>query len=191
MTDQGKAIIFSAPSGSGKTTIVKKLIEQFPSLKFSISATTRQPRGNEKDGEDYYFLSLDDFENKIRNKEFFEYEEVYSGTYYGTLKSEVQRIWDEGNHVIFDVDVVGGVNLKSQLKDRALGIFIKVGDSNQLKERLQNRGTDSQEEIEKRVAKATEEMGYEKFFDASIVNDDLDKAINEASQVVRSFLEGL
>ena len=159
MQQQGKAIIFSAPSGAGKTTIVKNLLDQLPELRFSVSATTRKPRGSqEQHGVDYYFLSVDEFKSNIQNNKFYEWEEVYSNLYYGTLKSEVQKIWDQGNHVVFDIDVVGGVNLKRTFGHRALSIFVGVKDIGILRKRLEGRSTESKEDLEMRVKKAAKEM---------------------------------
>lgn len=184
----GKVIIFSAPSGAGKTTIVRHLLEMFPQLNFSISATTRTPRGQEENGKDYYFLSKEAFEKGIQQGAFVEYEEVYAGTYYGTLKSEVQRIWDAGNVVVFDVDVVGGVNLKKLYGEQALSIFIQAPSVEALAERLRGRGTDTEESVQKRIAKATEEMSYAPQFDHRLINDDLAKAFKEAEELVQAFI---
>jgi guanylate kinase len=184
-----KIIIFSAPSGSGKTTIVKHLMKNIPSLSFSISATSRVPRSNEENGKDYYFLSPEEFRKKISNNEFLEWEEVYEGTYYGTLKSEVKRIAEKGEVAVFDVDVVGGTNLKKQFGDSALAVFIKAPSLQVIEERLNSRGTDSPETINKRVAKAEKELGYARFFDEIIVNDELEKAYREAENIVKTFVE--
>src|SRR6188508_1926173 len=162
----GKAIIFSAPSGSGKTTIVKHLLKTNPDLGFSISASTRDKRGRtEQHGKDYYFLSPMDFKKKIDNDEFIEWEEVYEGNFYGTLKSEIERIWREGRNVIFDVDVKGGINLKKYFGDRALAIFVKVPSLEVLKERLKDRGTESEESLSRRLFKAQFEMSFQGKFD--------------------------
>ncbi len=185
----GKLFIFSAPSGSGKTTIVKHLLKLNLGLEFSISATSRNMRSGETDGKDYHFLSADDFAARIENDEFVEWEEVYKGCYYGTLKSELERIWANGNHVVFDVDVVGGVNLKKIFGDKALSIFIQAPSVEELENRLRGRGTDSDQEITKRIDKAKYEMTFAKEFDTIIVNDDLDKAYAEAEESVRRFLE--
>ena len=184
----GKLIIFSAPSGAGKTTIVKHLLQKGFNLEFSISACNRQPRNNEIDGKDYYFLTTEDFKQKIKEGEFIEWEEVYSGRYYGTLRSEVDRIWNEGKNVLFDVDVVGGVNIKKQFGDKALSVFIMPPSVDELRRRLISRATDSKEEIEKRVAKAKKEMEYAKYFDKVILNDNLDRAKQEAEQTLKDFL---
>ncbi|MCT4637520.1 MAG: guanylate kinase [Bacteroidales bacterium] len=185
----GKLLIFSAPSGSGKTTIVKHLLKLNLGLEFSISATSRNMRNGETDGKDYHFLSSDDFAARIDKDEFVEWEEVYKGCYYGTLKSELERIWSNGNHVVFDVDVVGGVNLKKIFGDKALSLFVQAPSVEELENRLKGRGTDSDEEIAKRIDKAKYEMTFAKEFDTIIVNDNLEKAYAEAEKSVRSFLE--
>ncbi|MBR5856130.1 MAG: guanylate kinase [Bacteroidales bacterium] len=182
-----KVIIFSAPSGAGKSTIVGYLLKKFPFLEFSVSATSRKPRGEEVNGKHYYFFSTDQFETKIKNGEFIEYEEVYSGSYYGTLKSEVERIWDKGNIIIFDIDVKGGVNLKRLYGANALAIFIQPPSVEELRNRLIGRGTDSAEAIERRVAKAQEELAYANKFDRIIVNDNLEEALKEAENCVSEF----
>lgn len=184
----GKAVIFSAPSGSGKTTIVRYLLDKFQELQFSISATTRVARGYEVDGRDYYFLSWEVFESKIQNEEFLEWEEVYAGVKYGTLKSEVTRIWNRKQSVIFDVDVEGGARLKRKLGSSALAIFVKVPDMETLRNRLKSRRTESDESLEARVAKASQEMSYESKFDVTIINDNLDDALAEAESIVGKFL---
>lgn len=183
-----KALIFSAPSGSGKSTIVHHILDLHPEMEFSVSATSRPLRGEEKHGVDYYFLSEEDFRARIAADGFVEYEEVYPGRFYGTLKSEIQRIWDAGHVVIFDVDVKGGVNLKKYFGENALSVFIQAPSVEELRERLIARATDSAEDIEKRVAKAAEEMTYAPKFDAVLVNDDLDKAYAEAEKLVDDFL---
>lgn len=188
MTDNGKLIIFSAPSGSGKTTIVRYLLEQLPQLAFSISATSREPRPNEKHGRDYYFLSDYEFKLRAENGEFLEWEEVYNGTKYGTLKREVDRIWAVGKHVIFDIDVVGGLNLKKQFPKRALAVYVQVPHIADLERRLRNRGTDSDEKIEMRLRKAQEEAKRAPEFDVVIVNDDLDRVKQEALKIVSEFI---
>ncbi|MEO9872460.1 guanylate kinase [Ekhidna sp.] len=185
---KGKAIIFSAPSGAGKTTIVHSLLDRIPSLRFSISATTRQRRPTEIDGRDYHFLSIQDFKNKLNSEELLEWEEVYSDTFYGTLKQEIERIWSEGNHVIFDVDVKGGKKLKKILADRAISIFVKVKNEKVLRDRLEMRNTESEEILNMRVNKAAEEMREEKHFDTVVLNEDLDEAIGEAEAIVKSFI---
>ena len=184
----GKLVIFSAPSGSGKTTLVKHLLAQFPELSFSISATSRAPRGKEQDGVDYYFLSNDAFAAKAENGDFLEWEEVYKGTSYGTLNSEVERLWSMGKTVAFDIDVVGGLNLKKQFGHNALAIFIQAPNLEELRKRLEGRGTDSAEKIEMRLAKANEELERAPEFDAVIINDQLEHAQKEAEALLREFL---
>lgn len=186
--DNRKAVIFSAPSGSGKSTIVSHILKLHPELKFSVSAASRAPRGEEKNGVAYWFISADEFRKRIADNEFVEYEEVYPGSFYGTLKSEVERIWDNGDAIIFDVDVKGGVNLKKYFGDRALSVFIQAPSVEVLRQRLVNRATDSPEAIERRVAKAAEEMTYADKFDHIIVNDDLQKAYADAEKLVDDFL---
>lgn len=182
-----KVIIFSAPSGAGKSTVVGHLLQKFPFLEFSISATSRMPRGAEKDGKDYYFFSRDQFETKIQNGEFVEYEEVYTGSYYGTLRSEVQRIWDKGHIIVFDIDVKGGINLKKLYGKNALAIFIQPPSIEELRNRLVNRGTDTSEAIEKRISKASEELTYAVQFDTVLVNDVLENTLEEAEKLVSDF----
>ncbi|MFO7852708.1 MAG: guanylate kinase [Bacteroidota bacterium] len=186
--DKGKLIIVSAPSGSGKTSIVKYLLDHLPELDFSISATSRPPRRGEQNGVDYYFMSADEFREKIKNNEFVEWEEVYKDTYYGTLRSEINRAWDKDRHIIFDVDVEGGLSLKAEYGDRALSLFIKPPGINELRERLINRGADHPSEIEMRINKAQEEMDKAPNFDKVIINDDLDKACGDALRICKSFL---
>ena len=186
---KGKLVIFSAPSGSGKTTIVKRIIEMGVNLEFSISACTRKPRGSEEDGKDYYFLSPDTFRKKIENREFIEWEEVYENQYYGTLKSEMKRLWDQGKNIIFDIDVKGGVNLKKQFGKDALALFIKAPSIEELERRLRNRKTDSEDSIQKRLKKASYELTFEHKFDKVIINDNLDMAIVETYQTVNNFLQ--
>jgi guanylate kinase len=185
----GKLIIFSAPSGSGKTTIVKRLLSTFPQFEFSISATSRQPRGEERNGVDYFFLTQDEFRQKVAENAFVEWEEVYNGTCYGTLRSEMERIWAKGNVIIFDVDVMGGINLKRIFGERACSIFIKAPSVEALRERLIGRGTDSAETIEKRVAKAEFELSKASEFDFVVVNDILDNAVAETEQIITDFLK--
>ena len=186
---KGKLIVFSAPSGSGKTTIVRHLLnqEQFQ-LEFSISATSREARGNEKDGEDYYFISAKEFKNKIKLDEFLEWEEVYIDNFYGTLKTEVERIWSKGKHVIFDIDVAGGLRIKKKFPERTLAVFVKPPDINELIIRLKQRGEESSEKIAMRVAKAPTEMATAPQFDTIILNDDLTTALNDAENLVKDFL---
>ncbi len=183
-----KAIIFSAPSGAGKSTIVNHIIPLFPELEFSVSATSRAPRGQETDGREYYFFSEEEFRRKIAADEFVEYEEVYPGSFYGTLKAELQRIWDKGHVVVFDVDVKGGMNMKRIFGERAFSVFIQPPSVEELRNRLIHRATDSAEAIEKRVAKAAEEMAYADRFDHIIVNKDLGKALKEAETIVKEFI---
>ena len=182
-----KLIIFSAPSGAGKTTIVRHLLENNPNLTFSVSATTRERRAHEVDGKDYYFMPRAEFEQKIENKEFAEYEEVYHGTYYGTLKSEIERLRAEGKNVIFDVDVEGGLRLKKKYKEDALAIFVKVSSVEVLKERLNKRNTETEEKRAERIAKAVKELMYEKLFDVVIENDNLEEAFQKAQQLYNDF----
>lgn len=186
---QGKLIIFSAPSGAGKTTIVKHLLTKFPSLSFSISATTRELRGDEKNEKDYYFISKEDFLHKVAHQEFVEFEEVYSGTFYGTLRSEIQRIWDQDKHVIFDIDVEGGLRLKRKYEKDALAIFVQPPSLDVLKERLTGRGTDSPEKLQERFAKAEKELGYANKFDVILKNFDLQTACLEAEKLVGDFIK--
>lgn len=186
--DSGKLIIFSAPSGSGKTTIVHFLLEQLPNLAFSISATSRAPRGQEKNGVDYYFLSPEEFEKRVQENAFLEWEEVYAGTRYGTLRSDVERLWAEGKHVIFDIDVVGGLNLKKQFGANALAVYVQVPNDEALEKRLRARGTDSEEKIQQRLAKAKTEQKLAPQFDVVLVNDDLQRAKNEALERVKGFI---
>lgn len=184
----GKLVIFSAPSGAGKSTLVHYLLPKFGELSFSISATSRAPRGEEKHGQDYYFLSAEDFQKRAQNDEFLEWEEVYAGTYYGTLKSEVQRLWDEGKTVVFDIDVVGGLNLKKIFGPQALAMFVQAPSIQVLEQRLRGRGTDSEEKIAERLAKASTEMERAPEFDAIIINDELERAKAEAAETLENFL---
>jgi len=184
-----KLIIFSAPSGSGKTTIITEVLKSFPNLEFSVSACSRKPRKGEVHGKNYYFLSINEFKQKIANDEFVEWEEVYKDNFYGTLKSELHRIWNKGNHVVFDVDVVGGINLKKKFPDNSLAIFIKAPSIEALEQRLRNRGTETEEQIQKRIGKAQKELEYSKYFDIVIVNDVLDIAVNETIDAIKRFLE--
>lgn len=183
-----KVVIFSAPSGSGKTTIVKYLLGELPTLEFSISATSRAPRGKEKNGVDYFFFTAEEFAAAVDRGLFVEHEEVYAGTCYGTLRSEVERIWAKGGVVVFDVDVVGGVNLKKTFGEDALSLFIQPPSVDELRNRLVGRGTDSVEAIERRVGKAAEELTYASKFDCVVVNDDLAQAQATALAAVRSFI---
>lgn len=185
----GKLIVFSAPSGSGKTTIVKYLLSQEElKLDFSISATSRAPRGNEVNGKDYYFLSLEDFKKKIKNDEFLEWEEVYRDNFYGTLRSEVERIWAKGKNVIFDIDVVGGLDIKKIYPEKTLAVFVKPPSIEELKIRLKKRQTESPDKISMRVAKASIELATAPQFDHIIVNNDLNTALEEAYTLVSDFV---
>ena len=183
-----KVLIFSAPSGSGKSTIVNHILGLHPEVEFSVSATSRLPRGEEKDGVEYFFYAADIFRLLVRDDKFVEFEEVYPDRFYGTLKAEVNRSWARGHVIIFDVDVKGGVNLKKYFGDQALSVFIQAPSVEILRERLVKRGTDSAEDIEKRVAKAAEEMTYAPRFDKVLVNDDLATAFAEAEEMVDTFL---
>ena len=184
----GKVVIFSAPSGSGKTTIVKQLLTRYPEFEFSISATSRAPRGQEQHGIDYYFLSQEEFAARVAADAFVEWEEVYAGTSYGTLKSEVERIWAKGHVILFDVDVMGGINLKKFFGADACSIFIMPPSIEELRRRLVGRATDSMEVIEKRVSKAAFELEKAPEFDHTVVNDDLEKAIEDTRHILNDFL---
>jgi len=186
---KGKLIIFSAPSGAGKTTIVQHLLKKFPLLSFSISATTREQRGDEVNGKDYYFISQSDFLHKIAQKEFVEFEEVYSGTFYGTLRSEIQRIWASGKHVIFDIDVEGGLHLKKKYGDNAMAVFVDPPSLEVLIERLTSRGTDAPEKLAERIKKADKELQYANRFDVVLKNHDLKISCAEAEKLVTNFLK--
>ena len=186
---KGKLIIFSAPSGAGKTTIVKHLLQQNLNLEFSISATSRKARPNEKHGKDYYFLSNTEFRQKIENNEFLEWEEVYNDILYGTLKNEVERIRETGKNVVFDVDVVGGLNIKKYYGIDALAVFVQPPSVEELRTRLTNRSTETEEKIKMRVAKAEEELSYAPQFDVILINDSLEKAFEKAESLVSSFLK--
>ena len=184
----GKALIFSAPSGSGKTTIVKHLIQSNADLGFSISASTRDKRGRtEQNGQDYYFLTPEEFKKKIDDDEFIEWEEVYEGNFYGTLKSEIERVWSEGKNVIFDVDVKGGLNLKKYFGTKALAIFVKVPSMEVLEERLHDRGTETKESLSRRLFKAKFEMSFQDRFDVVLVNGNLEKSLKEAQTLYDKF----
>ncbi len=185
-----KSIIFSAPSGSGKTTIVHRLMAMHLPLAFSISATSRSPRKGEKDGQDYYFLSAEDFKKKIQEDAFVEWEEVYTSQYYGTLRNELNRIHNMGKIAVFDIDVVGGCNLKEKLGDAALSIFIRVPDLNVLEQRLRHRATDNEASIAKRINKAQEELSYAPQFDIIIDNIDLEQAVEDTYKHIQHFLKG-
>ncbi|MBK0384387.1 guanylate kinase [Pedobacter sp. SD-b] len=186
---QGKLIIFSAPSGAGKTTIVHHLLKTFPDkIAFSISATTRPSRGDERDNEDYYFISKEEFLHKVAKHEFVEFEEVYSGTFYGTLKSEIQRIWDEGKTVIFDLDVEGGLRLKKKYGNNALAIFVQPPSLEVLVERLTGRGTESEQKVSERISKAAKELTYAPKFDVILKNDELSLACKQAEDLLLNFI---
>jgi guanylate kinase len=184
-----KLIILSAPSGAGKSTIINALMKTDLNLEFSISACNRAPRTGEEHGKDYYFLSTNEFEQKIKDEAFIEWEEVYEQHYYGTLKSELERIEQNRNHVIFDIDIAGGLNLKKIFKEQALALFIMPPSVEELERRLRSRATDSEENILKRVAKAEEEISYAKQFDKIVINEDVEKAIAETESVIRAFLK--
>jgi guanylate kinase len=188
ISPKGKLIIVSAPSGAGKTTVVHHLLKQDLGLEFSVSACSREKRIDEVDGKDYYFIPVEVFKNKIRNDEFVEWEEVYPGQFYGTLRSEIERIREKGSHVIFDVDVIGGLNLKRKFTEGALALFIMPPSIEELEQRLARRSSDSNESIRKRIEKAKKEISYSSQFDVVIVNDVLEKALEEAEQTVRKFL---
>lgn len=186
---EGKLIIFSAPSGSGKTTIVRHLLAKYNNLGFSISACTRDRRGrNEVQGKDYYFLTPEEFKKSIDNNEFVEWEEVYPGGYYGTLKSEIERLWAEGKHVLFDVDVKGGLKLKEYFKERALAIFVKAPSEEAIKERLMARGTETEDSLSKRLFKVKFEMSFQDRFDVILLNDNLESALVKAEELVENFV---
>lgn len=185
---EGKLFIFSAPSGAGKTTIVKHLLSKYKMLEFSVSACSRAPRNGEVDGADYHFLSVDDFRRRIANDEFVEWEEVYPGSYYGTLWSEVRRIWDKGHHVMFDVDVKGGLNLKKKFPKNSLAVFVMPPSVDELRMRLVKRGSETEESINVRVGKALEEMKFSDQFDLIIVNKQVETAFFEAEKAIESFI---
>lgn len=188
-TKKGKLLVFSAPSGSGKTTIVRHLLAlDYLNLEFSISATSRPSRGEEVDGKDYYFLSIKEFKNKIKNNEFLEWEEVYRDSFYGTLKSEVERIWAKGKHVIFDIDVAGGLRIKKKYPAETLAVFVKPPSVDELKIRLKKRKTESEEKINMRIAKASIELATAPQFDIIIKNVNLDRALQEAEKLVADFV---
>lgn len=188
--NKGKLIVFSAPSGSGKTTIVRHLLGiKDLNLEFSISAASRERRGSEIDGKDYYFLSLKEFKNKIKNDEFLEWEEVYRDNFYGTLKTEVERIWAMGKNVIFDIDVSGGLRIKRKFPEETLAIFVKPPSIDELKIRLKNRKTETEDKINMRVAKASAELATAPLFDVIVVNDDLEKALIQAEKLVNDFVK--
>ena len=185
----GKLVIFSAPSGSGKTTIVRELLKRFDCFEFSISATSRQPRGQEQNGVDYYVMTNEEFTARVERDEFVEWEEVYAGTCYGTLKSEMERIWNAGKVIIFDVDVMGGISLKRLFGDDACSMFIMPPSIEELERRLRGRGTDAEEVILKRIAKAEFEISKADQFDHCVINDDLSVAVDEATAIINEFLK--
>jgi guanylate kinase len=189
MDQKGKCIIFSAPSGAGKTTIVHALLDAKIGLEFSVSACSREPRPNEIDGKDYYFLGITGFKQKIEEDAFIEWEEVYTNNFYGTLKSEVERIWSDGKAVIFDVDVIGGLNLKRIFGSNALAIFVQPPSYEELEKRLRYRSTESEEKIQQRMSKAHKELSCAPDFDAVLVNDNLEKAIEKAKSMVIEFIQ--
>ncbi len=186
---EGKLIVFSAPSGSGKTTIVRHLLKQERlNLAFSVSATSREPRGTEADGEDYYFISMKEFKQHIKNEDFLEWEEVYRDNFYGTLKSEVERLWSEGKHVIFDIDVAGGLRIKRKFPEKTLAVFVKPPSIDELKIRLKKRSTESDDKINMRIAKASVELATAPQFDHVIKNYDLNTALQEAEDLVANYI---
>jgi guanylate kinase len=187
-TQSGKILIFSAPSGSGKTTIVRHLLQNNANLGFSVSACTRARRAHEQDGKDYYFLSLAEFKQKITKQEFVEWEEVYENSFYGTLKSEIERIWAQGKHVIFDVEVHGGLNLKKYYGDKALSVFVTVPSLEILENRLRARQTESEESLQKRIAKFKYELTFQDKFDAILLNENLDETLQNAQELVSEFV---
>jgi len=186
---KGKFIIVSAPSGAGKTSIVRRLMEAGLGLEFSVSAASRKPRAGESDGKDYYFISADEFRNKIINEELLEWQEVYKDQYYGTLKSEVQRIWEKGHHVLFDVDVQGGMNLKAMYPEISLSLFIMPPSPEELEKRLRLRSTENEESLKKRLDKAGQEISFAKQFDKIIINDKLEDAVQQSINEVSQFLK--
>lgn len=186
---KGKCVIFSAPSGAGKTTIVHHLLDKNLGLEFSVSACSREPRPNEVDGKDYHFLGVDKFKEKIKEGAFVEWEEVYSNNFYGTLYAEIERVWNEGKTVIFDVDVIGGLNLKRKFQEQALAIFVQPPSYTELERRLRSRSTETESKINQRMEKAKKELKFAPEFDHIIVNDELEAAIAEAEQLVREFLK--
>jgi guanylate kinase len=188
---EGKMFIFTAPSGAGKTTIVKHLLSKYYKLGFSVSATTRNKREYEIDGKDYYFLSLEEFKAKVADGDFIEWEEVYPDQYYGTLKSEVDRIWAMGRHLVFDIDVRGAQNIKNIYKERCMSVFVRPPSVSTLVERLTQRNTETPESLEKRISKVKKEMSFENCFDIVLVNDLLDISLREAEHIVNTFIQGM
>ena len=188
MENKGKLIIVSAPSGAGKTTLVKHLLENLDSIEFSVSCATRNPREGEIHGKDYYFISTEEFKQKIDNQEFAEFEEVYEGSFYGTLKSEIERIWTKGNSVIFDIDVVGGINLKKIYPENSLSIFIMPPSVEELENRLRARNTETEEKLKMRVEKAEKELLLAPKFDKIIINDDLEKSKKEIVDLIQNWI---
>jgi|TARA_R110000737_G_scaffold151521_1_gene180839 guanylate kinase len=188
-SQQGKCVIFSAPSGAGKTTIVHALLKKIPVLSFSVSACSRDPRPNEIDGKDYHFLGVAGFQQAILNEELIEWEEVYTNNYYGTLRKEIERIWSEGKTVIFDVDVIGGLNLKKMFGDNALAIFVQPPSIDELEKRLRHRSTETEDKINQRMSKARTELAKATEFDIVLINDNLDQAILTASGIVDHFIK--
>ncbi|MGB1295605.1 MAG: guanylate kinase [Flavobacteriales bacterium] len=186
--ENGKLIIFSAPSGAGKSTIVSHLLQCYPSMEFSISACSRDPRGEEVHGKEYYFLGVDGFKAKIKENAFVEWEEVYENNFYGTLKSELERIWSKNGIAVFDIDVVGGVNLKKQFGENALSVFVKPPSIQELENRLRNRQTETEEKLQMRLAKAEEEMTYATRFDVVLENDVLERALRKSEYIIEEFL---
>lgn len=190
MKKEGKLIVFSAPSGSGKTTIVHHLLKQSAlNLDFSISATSREKRGTEVHGKDYYFISLKEFQEHINNNDFIEWEEVYSANFYGTLKKEIERVWGLGKHVIFDIDVVGGLRIKEKFPEQTLAVFVQPPSIEEMERRLRNRNTDTEAKIQERVVKAEKELKYAEEFDVILVNNDLNTAKNDAHKLVENFIK--
>lgn len=185
----GKIVVFAAPSGAGKTTIVRHILQCLPNIDFSVSATTRKARDYEKEGVHYYFLSVEEFKKRIKNNEFVEYEQVYDGIYYGTLKSELERLWGNKKHIVFDIDVKGALSIKKIYGDRAITIFVEPPSIEELVNRLRARGTEDEASIKKRVAKFNNEMEFLDKFDYRLVNDNLEKAFYEAEEVVQAYLK--
>lgn len=188
-SNNGKCIIFSAPSGAGKTTIVKYLLRNVENLVFSISAASRQPRGREVNGMDYHFFSVEEFKSKIESNDFVEWEEVYKDNFYGTLKAEVEKAWNNGKTVVFDVDAIGGINLKKIFGDNALSIFVKPPSLFVLEQRLKNRRTENADQIQMRLAKANEELSHSSVFDYVLLNDNLEKACAEVKKEIEKFIK--